>query len=171
MNYFFGNIPVSWTLSAIEDLDYFFEEFNDPDTIRRWNELYGPVWHAGLQADFRREQPAFTEQIIEDLKSVGLELDKIGSAYYKMIPGQILPYHKDTYLRYRNFHNVDIDDIWRAIVFIQDWQPGFVCEIDGKPHVEYKAGSFAAWQGSTPHMVANLGTVPRYTLQITGIRR
>jgi hypothetical protein len=66
--------------------------------------------------------------------------------------------------------DVQVKDIWRAIVFMQDWQPGFLFEIDSKPCNQYPAGTFVAWQGDAPHMAGNLGSIPRYTLQITGVR-
>jgi hypothetical protein len=58
--------------------------------------------------------------------------------------------------------------VYRVIVFLQDWQSGFLFEIAGDPVVQYQAGTFVLWKGDTPHMAGNLGTTPRYTLQITG---
>jgi hypothetical protein len=108
--------------------------------------------------------------ILQDIKDAGLHLDHVGTSYYKMMPGDILPYHQDTYARFVQAFDVKVKDIWRVIVFIQAWQPGFLFEINGEPMVKYPAGTFIAWQGDTPHMAGNIGAIPRYTLQITGIR-
>ena len=87
-----------------------------------------------------------------------------------MNPGTVLPRHEDTYARYRVIHNIrDVNSIWRAVVFLQDWQSGHYFEIDDTPVTEWAAGEYALWQGDTPHLAANMGHEPRYTLQITGI--
>lgn len=171
MRFFSGQIPVRWTEADVDALDYFYEEFNDPETMDQWRQIYGHVWQTGLQADFRREQPAYTPDIVNDVGTQGLRLSDVGTSWYKMLPGHLLPYHRDTYARYVKAYQISVDDIWRAIVFIQDWQPGFVFEVNGRPFTQYPAGTFVAWQGDTPHMAGNFGTVPRYTLQITGIRQ
>jgi hypothetical protein len=37
-----------------------------------------------------------------------------------------------------------------------------------QPIVNWKAGHVVEWLYDTPHMAANIGLEPRYTLQITG---
>lgn len=169
MTWFQGRIPVSWTPQEIDTLDWLREDFNDPDMTKSWLDLYGPIFRTGYQADFRSRQLACNDQIIQDLRLAGIGLIKTGLSYYKMMPGDILPYHGDTYARYRAYHDVAIEDIWRVIVFLQDWQPGFLFEMEGRPVTQYRAGDFVAWQGAAEHMAGNLGRVPRYTLQITGV--
>jgi hypothetical protein len=171
MTYFSGQIPVCWTLDQLDQLDYFYEEFNDPETMQAWESTYGRIWRTGLQADYRRSQPEFTDKIIQDIQTSALDLDHVGTSYYKMLPGDILPYHQDTYARFIRAFDTDISHIWRVIIFLQDWQPGFLFEIAGEPFTKYVAGTFVAWQGSTAHMAGNLGAVPRYTLQITGVKK
>lgn len=170
MTWFQGSIPVSWTLEQVDSLDWIKETFNDQDMIQAWMDLYGPIFRTGFQADHRSRPMPCNNQILKDLAAHGLILDKTGFSYYKMMPGDILPYHGDTYARYRTYHAVGIESIWRVIVFLQDWQPGFLFEMQGRPIVQYRAGDFVAWRGGTPHMAGNLGRVPRFTLQITGVR-
>lgn len=169
MTYRLGHIPVSWALEEIDQLDWIKEDFNDPVMTRAWMDLYGPIFRTGFQADYRSRQPSCNDKILQDLRDQGVRLDLTGLSYYKMMPGDILPYHGDTYARYRAYHHVDIEDIWRVILFLQDWQPGFVFEMEGRPIVNYRAGDFVAWQGAAEHLAGNLGQVPRYTLQITGV--
>lgn len=164
-----GRIPVSWTLEEIDGLDWLKEEFNDPVMTDCWLAVYGPIFRTGYQADFRSRQLACNDSIVQALSAAGLPLTRTGLSYYKMMPGDILPYHGDTYVRYRAYHSVEIDHIWRVIVFLEDWQPGFMFEIEGRPINQYRAGDFVAWQGGSEHMAGNLGRVPRYTLQITGV--
>jgi len=92
-----------------------------------------------------------------------------GAALYQMNTGDILPTHRDHYLTYQRVFNItDTNVIWRAIVFMDDWQPGHYFDIDGKPIVDWQRGDYVAWNFDVPHTAFNMGTEPRYTLQITG---
>ena len=53
-------------------------------------------------------------------------------------------------------------------MYLEDWQPGHYAEYNGQAFVNWCAGAVVEWSYDTPHMAANLGPTPRYTLQITG---
>ena len=94
----------------------------------------------------------------------------IGTSYYRMGTGTILPTHSDLYLRYVDVFKLQGQEqkIRRAIVFLEDWRPGHYFEGAGHPTVNWHAGDVIEWIYDAPHMAANLGLDPRYTLQITG---
>ena len=168
MSYHTGILPVRWTLQEIENLEYFYEEFNDPEISQYWQEVWGYRFRTGLQADFRTAQPAWIQHTVQDLRDQGFNLQNIGTSFYVMRPGDILPRHQDTYARYCRHHGVRTDQIWRAIVFLQDWQPGFLFEINDQSISGYDNGNYVIWYNDAPHMAGNVGSQPRYTLQITG---
>ena len=87
-----------------------------------------------------------------------------------MGPGTILPTHKDLYLKYIEIFNLQGKEhtIRRAVVFLEDWQSGHYFEYLDNPYTNWKAGAVVEWEYDAPHMAANLGDLPRYTLQITG---
>ena len=92
-----------------------------------------------------------------------------GVTIFQMNCGQALPTHQDKYIKYQKFHNIsDPNCIWRAIVFLEDWKSGHYFEIDNRPFLEWKAGDWVYWSYDTPHFAANIGSEPRYTVQITG---
>jgi hypothetical protein len=94
-----------------------------------------------------------------------------GAAIYKMNTGDLLPVHKDHYITYQRVFNItDTGSIWRAIVFMEDWKSGHYFEIEGKPLLEWHRGDYVMWNFDVPHMAFNMGTEPRYTLQVTGTR-
>ena len=95
-------------------------------------------------------------------------LKNVGFCYYKMITNEILPIHSDDYKLYRNKFNLDIDDVFRILVFLEDWKSVHYFEFNGEPIVNWKKGDYLKWNGKVPHMAANIGVEPRYTLQITG---
>jgi hypothetical protein len=87
-----------------------------------------------------------------------------------MSTGTVLPTHGDIYLRYISLFNLQGKEhtIRRAVVFLEDWQPGHYSEQVDKPYVNWQAGDTVEWAYDTSHMAANLGLAPRYTLQLTG---
>ena len=170
MAYHLGRLPVRWRSDEIQGLDYFYEPFNDPSVLDHWQGLWGYQYRTGLQADHRSNQPSWTQQTVADLGFEGWPLTHVGTSFYVMRPGDLLPRHQDTYSRYCAFHGVRSDQIWRAIVFLQDWQPGHLFEIDDRAITDYMAGTYVIWHNDAPHMAGNVGAIPRYTLQITGVR-
>jgi len=94
--------------------------------------------------------------------------NNIGLTLYKMSPGVIMPTHIDKFSVYKKFFSLNSDKkIFRAIVFLEDWQNGHIFEIENKLFSSWSAGDYVLWDEKTPHMAANLGTTTRYTAQIT----
>lgn len=168
MAFYQGQLPVRWQMNELKNMEYFYEPFNDTKTSEYWTKLWGYQFRGGLQADFRREQPIWTQQVVQDLEDQGWAFDHVGTSFYVMRPGDILPRHQDTYARYCAHHGITSDRVWRAIVFLQDWQPGFLFEVDDRAVTGYLNGHFVIWHDHAPHLAGNVGSQPRYTLQITG---
>lgn len=121
-----------------------------------------------LIAHINRDIP----EIIRDFVIKNIELDHISLSVQKMLPGMILPYHSDKYGFYLSQHpGVTVNQVKRIIIFLEDWKAGHISEVDGQSHTNWKQGDWICWNGSTPHLAANLGFEDRYTLQITGIIR
>jgi hypothetical protein len=164
-----GKLEVFWD-DEYKNLNYRREIFNNPADIERWRksgykqdvELF-----SGLMCPHGEAHPEWTKQIINYFQN-GLGLNDIGVCFYKMETGVILPMHSDHYNTYLKKFNVTIERIHRVLIFLEDWKSGHYFEVDGTPLYNYKAGSFAYWNGDTKHMAANIGEEDRYTLQITG---
>lgn len=91
-------------------------------------------------------------------------------AMHRMPPGKLLPWHHDAYKTYAQRRNVeDLSLITRVILFPEDWVFGHVLQIGHESVHAWQCGDWVSWQGTTPHLAANLGQRDRYTLQITGI--
>ncbi len=161
------NIAPFWDLSY-QQLEYEVEPFNNSDDITKWTALGFPGKFTGAMCDMRRSQPLWNQEIINRFE-VLLGWQDIGTSYYRMDPGTILPCHQDTYKRYIEIFKLDKpQSVHRAIVFLEDWASGHYLEVDSEPVVKWRAGDVVVWQYDTPHLAANMGTTPRYTLQITG---
>jgi len=116
----------------------------------------------------RHQLPTWNHRFVELYQQRGWQ--DIGVAYYRMHTGTVMPEHRDLYKRYIEVFGLQgrESSIRRAIVFLEDWKSGHYLELDGYPVVKWSAGDVVEWQYDVPHMAANIGLDPRYTLQITG---
>jgi hypothetical protein len=160
-------IKVFWD-DEYQHLDYVNEPFNDTTLLNHWTELGYPNRFTGDMCDMRNRQPTWNTQFVDFFAAKGWK--DIGTSYYRMNTGTVLPTHRDLYLRYIDLFNLQGREpgIHRAIIFLQDWRSGHYAEYEDQPFVKWSAGDVVEWQYDTPHMAANLGLDPRYTLQITG---
>lgn len=145
-------------------LDYQREPFNCDTDIDLWRKQgYSQEYFTGVMYDMKRSLADW----IDPFFSV-FEGKNIGVSFYRMDTCNILPYHRDTYKYYRTLFNIkDLSIIRRAVIFLEDWKPGHIFEIENIPITNWKAGEWVLWENDSPHMAANLGLEPRYTAQIT----
>jgi len=149
-------------------LEYTNESFNNPQDVDWWLAAGYPNKFTGDMCDMRHPQPSWNDEIINHFAGLGWK--DIGTNYYRMTTGTVLPEHVDTYERYIELFDLKgkEDTIRRAVLFLEDWQSGHYLEVNSQPILEWQAGNFVVWFKDTPHMAANIGLTPRYTLQITG---
>jgi len=161
------HIPKFWD-DEFKNLDYINETFNDVENLERWLAQGYANQFTGDMCDMRSPQPSWNNKFIEIYSEMGWK--DIGTSYYRMATGTILPTHSDLYLRYVELFNLKGQEqrIRRAIVFLEDWKSGHYFEGNNEPKVNWRAGDVVEWQYDVSHMAANLGPEPRYTLQITG---
>jgi hypothetical protein len=153
-----------------KSLDYINEPFNDNENTRHWIDLGFPSKFTGDMCDMRSPQPKWNTGFIDIFKEMGWK--DVCTSYYRMMPGTILPTHQDLYLKYIDLFNLQGQEhtINRAVVFLEDWTPGHYAEYSDEPFTKWSAGATVEWAYDAPHMAANMGFAPRYTLQITGHR-
>jgi hypothetical protein len=151
-------------------LNYAKEAFNDPDNLNYWLSLGFANKFTGDMCDMRSAQPSWNSTIIDIFLSRGWQ--DVVTSYYRMMPGTILPTHGDLYKKYVELFGLEghEHDICRAVIFLEDWQSGHYFEGNGQPYTNWHAGDTVEWNYDTTHMAANMGFVPRYTLQVTGHR-
>jgi len=161
------NLEVFWD-DEYKNLDYVNEEFNDPDNLSQWTTIGFPPRFTGDMCDMRSRQPSWNDLFIQIFAAQGWK--DIGTSYYRMMPGTVLPTHGDLYKKYINLFNLKGQEhtIRRAVIFLEDWKSGHYFEGNGVPMIGWTSGATVEWVYDTPHMAANIGFEPRYTLQITG---
>lgn len=100
------------------------------------------------------------------------DLDHVSFCFSKFKPGQYFPMHQDRYGFFSKKYGInDPNQVWRYILFLEDSKPGHILQVGEDIYYQWKAGDCVKWQGTTPHLAANLGIEDRYTLQITGIKK
>lgn len=160
-------LEVFWD-DEFKRLDYINEPFNDTENTRRWVDQGYPPRFTGDMCDMRSQQPSWNQKFIDIFSAMGWK--DIGTSYYRMNTGTVLPTHGDLYLKYIDLYHLQGQEhcIRRAIVFLEDWKSGHYFEGIGQPVTNWHAGQVLEWPYDTPHMAANIGLEHRYTLQITG---
>lgn len=149
-------------------LNYIQEPFNDSKDVEDWLSAgYQPKF-CGSMADMRGRQPSWNQKFIDHFASMGWQ--DIGTSYYRMSSGTVMPVHQDRYVKYVDLFDLQGQEhkIRRALVLLEDWRAGHYLEVQGEPFVKWQAGTVVEWVYDTPHMAANIGLEDRYTLQITG---
>jgi len=151
-----------------KQLTYTREPFNDPTDVADWVAVGYSGPFTGWMCDMREPQPTWNQQFVDLFSARGWH--DIGTSYYRMDTATVLPVHQDRYKKYIELFDLEQHKHWiyRAIVFLEDWQSGHYFEIDGVAVTDWRAGDCYEWRYDTPHMAANFGKLPRYTLQITG---
>jgi hypothetical protein len=157
-----------WWDDEYKHLDYREEAFNNPLDTEQWLKQGYRCNFTGAMCDMRSPLPSWNNKFIDYFAGLGWR--DIGTSYYRMNTCTILPVHRDIYKKYVDIFNLQGQEhtIRRAIVFLEDWQSGHYLELKGKPITDWRAGYTVVWAHDAPHMAANIGLTPRYTLQITG---
>lgn len=151
-----------------KNLEYSIEPFNNPSDLQSWTTLGYQCKFTGAMCDMRYQQPIWNTKFIDYFSILGWK--NVCTSYYRMDTCTILPVHQDTYKRYVELYNLQGQEhnIRRAVVFLEDWSSGHYIELNGKAYTSWSKGFCLHWQYDEPHMAANIGILPRYTVQITG---
>ena len=154
-----------WTIEDFYYLNYKNEPFNDQQSLNTWQKLgFNQTKYTGDLYGLPNPTPEWVEKFADVF-----DWNYFSWQLYRMAPGTTLPVHSDTYAKFKEIHNItNSDSIWRAVIFLEDWQSGHYFEIDSTNLSYWKKGDYVVWQNSVQHIAANIGQLPRYTLQITG---
>ena len=168
MNKYFRGHVEPWWNDDFKTLDYIYTPLNNPSHYDKWiSQGYNGVTLNGGSYDQPRPMPDYAEPFFQLFNWESTTI-----SFFRMLTLEILPKHSDQYLRYREVFNiVEPASIWRAIVFLEDWRSGHWFEVGDEPIVPWQRGDYVVWNFDTEHAAGNFGTSPRYTCQITGVKK
>jgi hypothetical protein len=160
-----GHIEPTWNIEQIKTFPYKLDSYKGEEK----NALYVSKGHCEQSLHLYNcfEQNLPTE--ILSLKDQFTFLKKVSLAINLFTPGQYLPLHGDLYTRYRELHNLKNENIVRIMLFLEDWVPGQICQIEKQAFTDWKSGDWYGWKNDDIHTFYNLSLEDRYAIQITGI--
>jgi len=158
-----GHIGRFWT-EDYKDFEYTRQPITQEE-VDEWVEkgYAGVKSFTGEMYDNRNPMPEWVDRLkrLFDFKNLTF-------TFYRMNTLEIMPEHSDHFKTYMRLTNAKYENVYRILVMLEDWKPGHYLEIDKTGIVNWIAGDYFVWENSTPHAASNIGTEPRYTLQITG---
>lgn len=158
----YGTLDILWN-TEYKTLDY-YKKPPPLNQIQLWKlDGYTHSAFSGAMFNDQGEIPKWANSIADQLN-----FKNPGFVFYKMETNDIMPMHSDHFNTYCELFNVEPSDVWRAVIFLEDWKPGHYFDIDNHAVVNYTAGCYVIWNNDVKHSAANIGIEDRYTLQITG---
>lgn len=128
---------------------------------------------------YKKEQTKYVQIFSNDYpdifeKFINLSgLNFATSSLIKQYPGNIIPWHYDTHITFKNKikKNTKLKNkkILRYMVFLTDWDWGhYFCVGNNIVH-QWRAGDIITWDPIVHHCGSNAGMTPKITLNITGL--
>lgn len=163
MKYRIGHVN-SWWDDSFKDLNYVYYPLKNTQDEERWkSQGYDRITLNGGLYNMTQPMPDYATPFF-----TMFDWDNVGIAFYRMNTLEALPVHVDSYTTYVKKFNLLPEQVWRCIVFLEDWKSGHYFEIDGVAHMNWRRGDYVLWNNDVPHYAGNFGLEPRYTMQITG---
>tara|TARA_B100001013_G_C24569661_1_gene426035 strand:+ start:375 stop:1052 length:678 start_codon:yes stop_codon:yes gene_type:complete len=127
---------------------------------------------------YKKEQTRFTQIFSSEnpkLFDKFIKISKLSNAtasIIKQYPGNILPWHYDTHVTFKNLikKNKELKNkkVIRYMMFLTDWHWGHHLGIGNNIIHQWKAGDMITWEPHMHHCGSNSGMIPKITLNITG---
>ncbi len=166
MKHRIGHITPWWD-NSYKALNYIYYPLKNTHDEDRWNtEGYRGLTLNGGLYNMSQPMPDYAQPFF-----TMFDWNNVGIAFYRMCTLEALPLHVDSYTSYIKMFNITPDQVWRCIVFLEDWKSGHYFEIDGSAHMNWRKGDYVMWNNDVPHYAGNFGLEPRYTMQITGTQK
>jgi len=166
MSHRFGHITPWWD-DSFKHLNYVYYPLKNIHDEERWRrEGYDRITLNGGLYNMNQPMPDYAQKFFSMF-----DWDNVGIAFYRMNTLEALPLHTDSYATYTRMFDLKPEQVWRCIVFLEDWKSGHYFEIAGSAHMNWHAGDYVLWNNDVPHYAGNFGLESRYTMQITGTQR
>jgi hypothetical protein len=104
-----------------------------------------------------------------DFTEIGdlLGMDAVTISSIKQPPGQVVPWHRDTFFLLKKKFPKRPQPV-RALIMLEDWKVGHFVQHDDAVFTHWLAGDGYIWDEDILHLGANAGMENKYTLQVSG---
>lgn len=162
------HIDPCWDIEDFRHLQYQLNQYHDPAFIDRYVAAGHDRENLRLWTYFEpRPMPRGVEKVKQHFQESWRD---VTVAVNLFMPAQYMPTHSDLYGRYRSVIDVGDRNIMRAVVMLENGEPGQILEIKDQCFTSWRAGSVFCWSDQDPHGFYNMSLSCRYALQITGVR-
>lgn len=159
------HIMPQWDMQSYRDLEYTLAYHKDTAL----NDLYAEAGHhRDAMTIYNYFQPRPMPHSVAYILQHFDMLHNVAVAVNLFRPGQYLPMHSDLYNRYSQLFEVKDQPIWRAIVMLEDCEPGQILQIGYQAHARWQAGDVFWWRDDDEHAFYNFSRRDRYAVQLTG---
>ena len=149
---------------SYRSLEYLDERFKDQEQEQQWFDAGHPPECLVIQTYAQpRPVPGWTQQVLAHWP----RFRDFGICFHKFPPGRYFPDHVDLYKSYRKKFDVDLDEVIRILVYLEDCCPGQITTLEDRTFTNCQSGDWIGWTAGTRHSVANFGNHDRYALAIT----
>ena len=148
--------PMSCIKHQVHELKDIHDEYGGfPDTYTMTNTFIHQYWFENDDVDF-------------DYLGEQLGMEVVTVSAIKQPPGQVIPWHRDTFFQISKRHPDDTRLKVRANIYLEDWKMGQFLQHDDTVDTHWKAGEGHLWDSEVLHLGANAGFQDKYTLQVSG---
>jgi hypothetical protein len=133
-----------------------------PFVAKNFDHLNRKYYNTGfLLQSFNEELPC-----AEQFKDA-LDATQASVSWTCIQPNVILPTHKDTFYTLRQEHNVELDDCYRYLIFLEKWEFGQA--VPFKDHIisQWNAGDVWKFTGHEMHYAVNASNLSFHTAQVS----
>lgn len=111
---------------------------------------------------------SFNEEVpgVAQFKGV-VDAVKASVSWSCILPDVILPTHRDTFYTLRQEHNIELDQCYRYLIFLEDWIFGHYVGFETQNITEWKAGDVYKFTGQDMHFGVNASNIPFHTCQVS----
>ena len=161
-----GHINPCWDMEDFYKLPYHEAPFYDDHQLNEYVSC-GHIKESMMIYKYHEPNPmpsCVKEKVIPHF----CDWENVTSAINLFKPGTYLPYHNDSYLRYKQVFNITTQDIVRSVIMLEEWQPGQMILIENESYSGWKPGDYWIWKNDMKHSFYNMSLTNRYALQLTG---
>lgn len=151
-----------------EHKNYFISRFDSSDGV--YNERTQEFINNGYIPDTNEFYQVFCHQypsIFQKFKDVS-GLENSLSSFIAQPPGNVIGWHKDTFVTFRKKFEESNLPIYRYMMMVEDSKPGHYFSAGKQTIYEWRQGDVFYWEPNTYHCGANAGFERKITLNLTG---
>jgi len=150
------------------------------DVIEERDEKFKKQFETWIKCNWNLDNSCFYEFHDEELEDFYKPLidayhTKFGEIKHSQLrvyvkpPMTALGLHADTYSAFCRKNQCEVDNVFRSLTFVEDWQWGHYTLIGNNVCHQYKAGDSYQVKPNVFHCSGNMGMNPQITMNITGI--